>query len=194
MERTLKRRPRANRISGSLTRAQMGDLAGLSDEGVKSLMARGQLPLGPMPGAPDFIEAVRQPDIPEEWLPWCDERGYTPTSGFALIVSNEAVQLGLTRDAAAPFAAHVVQVGPYWRDISRDSKKPGGVLHIFLARFGRDGDDGYTYALGTLPELGQKFKYNMRGVVMVSLTQCAADMRKRAKQLGIDLENFWSEE
>jgi hypothetical protein len=143
-----------------------GLVTNTSDQALTSLIQSRQLPLGPFQAAPDFIEAVGRLEIPEEWEPWCDERGYTPLSALALIADDEAGRFGVNRDAAAKFAAHVLKVGPHWKQISADSEKVAenrelaGSLHVFLAAFGREGSDKFTYDIGTLPELAETFKHD----------------------------------
>ncbi len=179
-----------------LVASQMRMLTDWSFATFNQILNRRQLPLGPVPNAPEFLIAATRPDIPERWRDWADRRGYSPMCAFAAVVAAELFRrFGLERDRAAEAAVQTLKITPaQWATISRNSASPGiyGKTPVMLGIFARDGSDTFGYEIGTAKEFAERFVYS-KGSLMLNLTACARLLRERAKEHGIKLDGFFAE-
>ena len=172
-----------------LSRSEYCSLAGLEVEQLNVLRRRDQVP------------SVPNLDLTEEVA---NERGYEAGGALLLIIANELVErYEMSRECAARVAASGRNMFDRWEEVSATSaqiaagKEP--VRDILLAVIDRRGvvRDKATngpmqkVAIGTLKEIADQHS-NVRDIIAISLTRCAALMRQRAAKARINLDEFWS--
>jgi hypothetical protein len=206
------------RVPGLQSRAEFLVLTGLELEAFNSLRRRGQLPVPPLGsptqniaptgvpsgetfGVPDLVFTDRIPACrlaPEEWQ---DAHGWSPWAALALIAALAlADRYQLSRTRAAEIARNVVVATRHWRDICATSRQVvegrEPERDILLASLDRPDIrptktmPDPTADVGTLEELAARYP-TATGLIAVSVTRCAAQMRERAEKAGIDILNFW---
>ena len=168
-----------------LSRSDFSLLAGLEVEQLNALRRRDQVP------------SVPNLDLPEQIA---NERGYEAGSALLLIIANELVErYEMSRECAAKISVHGRIMFTRWDEVSATSaqvaagKEP--LLDILLAVFDWPGvASGKAKkpkaAVGTLKEIADQH-FNVRDIIAVSITRCAALMRQRAAKARINLDEFW---
>ena len=173
-----------------LSRSEFCSLAGLEVEQFNVLRRRDQVP------------SVPNLDLPEKIA---NERGYEASGAFLLTIANELVErYEMSRECAARIAACGRIMFTRWEEVSATSaqiaagKEP--VRDILLAVIDRRGvaarvkatnRPAQKVAVGTLKEIADQHS-NVRDIIAISLTRCAALMRERAAKERINLDEFWS--
>jgi hypothetical protein len=173
------------RLPGLLSRDDFLALVGLDVEALNSLRRRDQLPQRP------------PRELPAEWA---DARGWSAHGALALIMALElADRYELSRKRAAEIAAGVYRTQARWADIATtsrqvtDGREPD--FDIVYASVDLPGvrptkkSPDPTIAVGTVAEIAAKHP-TATGLIGVSVTRCAALMRRRAARAKIDLSDF----
>ena len=174
------------RLPGLLSRAEFIVVVGLELEAFNSLRRRHQLPMVP---------PLHMPEA------WGDALGWDPLAALALVMALQLTErYELSRTRAAEIARGAGRLDQRWPDISTtslelaDGKQPA--FEILCASLDlpnvkptkRHPDP--TFAIGTLREIAAEHP-TATGIIAVSVTRCAALMRKRAARAKIDLGDFW---
>jgi hypothetical protein len=168
-----------------MSRSDYCTLAGLEVEQFNVLRRRDQVP------------SVPNLDLSEQVA---NERGYEAGGALLLIVANELVErYEISREYAARIAEHGRLMFNRWGDVAATSaqvaagKEP--LLDILLAVIDWPGAASGKakkpkVAVGTLKEIAEQHS-NIRDIIAISLTRCAALMRQRAAKARINLDEFW---
>ena len=172
-----------------LSRSEYCSLAGLEVEQLNVLRRRDQTP------------SVPNLDLTEEVA---NERGYEAGGALLLIVANELVErYEMSRDCAARVAAFGSIMFERWEEIAATSAEiaageepPREILFALIdwpgvQRHGAKNRPPQKVAIGNLKEVTDRHS-DARTILAVSLTRCAALMRRRATKARIDLDEFWS--
>jgi hypothetical protein len=173
----------------SLSRSDFCGLAGLEIEQYNVLRRRNQLP------------SVPNHDLPSEAA---NDRDYSPGSALLLIMANELAQrYEVSRECAARIAAYGLQAFPRWGDIFVTSaqvvagKEPtidvllGVIDWPGVAHDKAKNRPPQKIAVGTLREIAEQHP-DARDIIAISVTRCAALLRRRAAKARIDLGEFWA--
>jgi len=172
-----------------LSRSEFCSLAGLEVEQFNVLRRRDQVPSVPNLDLPGKI---------------ANERGYEASGAFLLTIANELVEsYEMSRECAARIAACGRIMFTRWEEVSATSaqiaagKEPArDILLAVIDRRGLARDKATNrpvqkVAVGTLKEIADQHS-NVRDIIAISLTRCAALMRERAEKARINLDEFWS--
>jgi hypothetical protein len=171
-----------------LSRADYCKLAGLEIEQYSILRRRDQLP------------SVPNLDMPEEVA---NARGFEASGALYLNIANELVERYQTsRECAASIAAYARHMFARWADISATSAQVAAgqepardILFALIdwpgvARDRAKNKGQQKVAVGTLKEIADQHP-SARDIIAISLTRCAAQMRKRAAKARINIDEFW---
>jgi hypothetical protein len=163
-------------------------LAGLEVEQFNVLRRRDQVP------------SVPNLDLPEKIA---NERGYEASGAFLLTIANEMVErYEMSRECAAKIAACGRIMFTRWEEVSATSsqiaagKEPACDILLAVidrrevARGKATNRPVQKVAVGTLREIADQHS-NVRDIIAISLTRCAALMRERAAKARINLDEFW---
>ena len=163
-------------------------LAGLEVEQLNVLRRRNQVP------------SVPNLDLKEEVA---NERGYEAGGALLVIIANElADRYEMSRECAARVAAFSGIMFERWEEIAATSAEIASgeepAREILFAvidwpgvqRHGAKNRPAQKVAIGNLKEVADRHR-DARTILAVSLTRCAALMRRRATKARINLDEFW---
>lgn len=176
---------------------QDSKLVGIDRTTLRSMRKRGQRPAISR-GGPSFLLAeVGAGVLPEKGeIDAEEQRGITPTQSFLQIVANAFHdRYSVSREVAAKIASRgfMALANPEWSAISASSAEVvAGNKPAVEIMFGvlEGPDDTVTFGAGPFSELIAA-RPDAIGVLLISLTRCAALMRQRSEEHSIDLGDFW---
>ncbi|MEI9403384.1 hypothetical protein [Mesorhizobium argentiipisi] len=164
-----------------LNRESFCALVGMEVNTFKSLRQRGQVP------------AVWGDDPEREAA-----RGFTDTATFLMMLADELYEnLAISRERSAEIAARAFMVfTDRWQEVCDgsaalvDGKKPSAeILYGVVDMAGAEP----ICVCGAFAQIAAEF-VAPSNVVTVNITRLAAKLRRRASDLGIDIEDFWHPE
>lgn len=193
----------AKRLKGQIDRTAFLALADLEVPAFYSLRRRDQFP--------------QRPPL-ELGIDWDLTIGWSPITALAFIVSTALVErYAVSRDRAARIAAHTTRIisssKHKWPEVVAGAiaivegraNPPPDILLASLDVPGIKSIENLdplieqalarrlpdpVIEIGTLAEIARKWP-NASAMIAVSITRCAADMRKRAIRHKIELSDFW---